>query len=99
MPEKITLHEITPAEFKSMLREMIKEEFDYIFVELQKAMGEDDLIGTGSASRLLGMCTKSLKILSDRGEFSVYYHMKEKRFNRGELLKYREDHKIARKRG
>ena len=99
MPETITLHEVTPVELKNMLREIIQEEFDNMFVELQKVMGDDDLVSTGSACRLLGMSVKSLKVLSDLGRFSVYYHMKEKRFNRGELLEYREDHKVARKRG
>ena len=99
MPERITLHEITPVELKSMLRELVQEEFDNMNEELQRVIGEDDLVSTGTACRLLGMSVKSLKILTDRGEFSVYYHLKEKRFNRGELLDYRNRYLTKRKRG
>ena len=99
MPEKITLHEITPVELKAMLQELVQEEFDSMNEELQRVIGEDDLVSTGTACRLLGMSVKSLKILTDRGEFSVYYHLKEKRFNRGELLDYRNRYLTKRKRG
>lgn len=99
MPEKITLHEITPVELKAMLQELVQTEFDNMNEELQRVIGEDDLISTGTACRLLGMSVKSLKILTDRGEFSVYYHLKEKRFNRGELLDYRNRYLTKRKRG
>ncbi len=99
MPERITLHEITPVELKSMLRELVQKEFDNMNEELQRVIGEDDLVSTGTACRLLGMSVKSLKILTDRGEFSVYYHLKEKRFNRGELLDYRNRYLTKRKRG
>lgn len=98
MPERITLHGITPVELKAMLRELVQEEFDIMNEELQRVIGEDDLISTGTACRLLGMSVKSLKILTDRGEFSVYYHLKEKRFNRGEILDYRNQHLTKRKR-
>jgi len=99
MPERITLHEITPVELRSMLRELVQEEFDHMNEELQRAMGEDDLVSTGTACRLLGMSSKSLKVLTDRGAFSVYHHMKEKRFNRGEILDYRNRYLMKRKRG
>lgn len=99
MPERITLHELTPVELKSMLRELVQEEFDNMNEYLQRVIGEDDLVSTGTACRLLGVSTKVLKVLTDRGEFSVYYHLKEKRFNRGEILDYRNRHLTRRKRG
>lgn len=99
MPERITLHEITPVELKSMLRELVQEEFDNMNEELQRVIGEDDLVSTGTACRLLGVSVKSLKILTDREEFRVYGHLKEKRFNRGDLLDYRNRYLTKRKRG
>ncbi len=99
MPEKITLHEITPVELKTMLRELVQKEFDHMNEDLQRVIGEDDLVSTGTACRLLGVSVKSLKILTDRREFGVYHHLKEKRFNRGELLDYRNRYLTKRKRG
>lgn len=99
MAAKITLHEMTPEELRKLLKELVRDEFDYIFKELQKSFGEDDLIPTGTASRLLGVCDKYMKILRDDGHFSVYHHLKERRYNRGEILEYREKYKINKKRG
>ncbi len=99
MPEKITLHEMTPDELRGILKEMVEEQFDSMNEKLQRAMGEDDLVSTGTACRLLGMSSKYLKIMTDRGEFSVYYHLKERRYNRGELLEYRNRYLTKRKRG
>jgi DNA-binding transcriptional ArsR family regulator len=99
MPETITLHGITPKELRKQLREVMQEEFDLMFEELQRAMGEDDLVSTGTARRLLGVSDKTLKALTDMRHFTVYHHLKEKRFNRGELLDYRSKHMVKRKRG
>lgn len=99
MPAMITLHEITPEELRNMIRTLVQEEFDSINEELQKVIGEDDLVSTGTACRILGVCSKVLKVLTDEGKFSVYYHLKEKRYNRGELLEYRNRYLLKRKRG
>ncbi|NRA48219.1 MAG: helix-turn-helix domain-containing protein [Phaeodactylibacter sp.] len=99
MAEKITLHELTPSELTTLFRKLVQEEFDDISNKLQRVVGEDDLVSTGTACRLLGVSNKTLKVLADRGEFSVYYHLKEKRFNRGELIDYRNRYMTPRKRG
>lgn len=99
MPAMITLHEITPEELRNMIRTLVQEEFDTINEELQKVIGEDDLVSTGTACRILGVCSKVLKVLTDEGKFSVYYHLKERRYNRGELLEYRNRYLLKRKRG
>jgi GR25 family glycosyltransferase involved in LPS biosynthesis len=92
----IILHSITPAELKIMLREMIKEEFQEINSEIQRVIGEDDLVSTGTASRLLGVCSKSFRYLVDEGYFTVYHHMKERRFPRAELLEFRNKKRVSR---
>lgn len=99
MPESITLHSITPEEFKTMLKQLVREEFELINEEMQRIIGEDDLVSTGTACRILGVCSKVLKIFTDEGKFSVYYHLKERRYNRGELLEYRNRYLIRKKRG
>lgn len=99
MPEKITLHEITPNELKMMLRELVQEEFNAVNEEIQRVVGEDDLVSTGTACRILGVCSKVLKVLADQRKFSVYHHMKERRYNRGELLDYRNKYRLNKKRG
>ena len=85
----IILHSVTPDQLKEMLVQLIREEFLQINREMQKVLGEDDLISTGTACRLLGMCAKMLKYLIDEGQFTVFYHMKERRFKRSEILEYR----------
>jgi len=99
MSERITLHGISPEEFEGMLRKTVQEEFEHVNDEIQRVVGEDDLVSTGTACRLLGISAKSLKKLTDEGAFSVYYHLKEKRFNRGELLDFRNQFRSPRKRG
>jgi|APTNR8051073442_1049403.scaffolds.fasta_scaffold03172_2 hypothetical protein len=99
MPEQITLHGMTPDELKFMLRQLVQEEFEAINEEMQRIIGEDDLVSTGTACRILGICSKVLKVLTDDGKFSVYYHLKERRYNRGELLEYRNRYLTRRKRG
>ena len=82
----IILHSITPAELKAMIRELVKEEFELMNRELQRVIGEDDLVSTGTACRLLGVCSKVLRYLVNEGHFTVFHHMKERRFIRAELL-------------
>jgi len=55
MAEKITLHEMSPEELKQMLRLLVQEEFETVNEELQRIIGEDDLVSTGTACRLLGV--------------------------------------------
>lgn len=98
MPEKITLHGFSPEELEDMLKSVVQKEFENMTDEIQRAMGEDDLVSTGTACRLLGVSPKILKVLVDQGKFSVYYHLKEKRYSRGELLEYRNKYR-NRKRG
>jgi hypothetical protein len=97
MADKITVHEMTPKELDERIQEIMKQEFNRMCVELQRSFGEDDLISTGSACRLLGVSSKYFKILIDRGEFTVYFHLKERRFNRGEILAYREQYVIKKR--
>lgn len=95
--DNIILHNMTPEQHKTMLQNLIREELDRISIELQMAMGEDDLISTGTASRLLGMCTKVFRILVQEGHFTVYHHLKERRFLRSEILEYRNKFRVRRR--
>ncbi len=90
----IILHSVTPCELKEMLQEMLRQEFEIINQEMQRVLGEDDLVSTGTACRLLGMCSKQLRYLVNEGHFTVYHHMKEKRYARAELLDFRNKHRI-----
>ena len=92
----IILHSITPYELKEMLKEMVREEFQTINSEVQRVIGEDDLVSTGTACRILGICSKVLKYLIDEGHFTVFHHMKERRFVRAELLEFRNKHRVSR---
>lgn len=93
----IILHSIAPADLKEMLQEMIQAQFEEMNKEIQSVIGEDDLVSSGTACRLLGICSKVLKILTDQGHFTVYYHLKERRYNRGELLIYRNRHRASKR--
>ncbi len=99
MPEKITLHEMTPEELRIMVREIIQEEFEIVNEELQRVVGEDDLVSTGTACRILGVSAKVLKVLADERHFTIYHHIKDKRYSRGELLEYRNRYRRNKKRG
>ena len=99
MAAKITIHEMSPEELNNLIQKTVKNEFEHMSNEFQKAFGEDDLISIGTACRLLGMSKKYFNILVDRGQFTVYHHMKERRFKRGEILEYRNKHKTNKKRG
>ena len=92
----IILHSVTPHELKELLREMIKEEFATVNEEVQRVIGEDDLVSTGTACRLLGVCSKVLLHLVREGHFTVFYHMKEKQYVRAELLAFRNKQRINR---
>ncbi|MEL7006462.1 MAG: hypothetical protein AAFN93_27600 [Bacteroidota bacterium] len=91
----IILHSVTPHELKELLREMIREEFTAVNEEVQRVIGEDDLVSTGTACRLLGICSKVLRYLVNEGHFTVFYHLKEKRYIRAELLEFRNKKRIS----
>lgn len=95
--ENIILHNITPDELKQMLSQLVDEKLEEVNIEMQRVIGEDDLVSSGTATRLLGMCGKGFRHLLQEGHFTVYYHMKEKRFSRGELLEYRNKYRVPRK--
>ena len=96
--DNIILHYVTPEQLKTMLQELIQEEVEQMFTKLQETMGEDDLISTGTASRLLGVCTKKFRVLAELGYFDVYSHLKERRFSRGGILRYRNQYKLKKRR-
>ena len=94
--ESILIHQIDPKEFKAIIREMISEEFEKINHEIQRVIGDDDLVSTGTACRILGISSKVFRILVNDGHFTVFHHMKERRFQRSELLEYRNKYKTSR---
>jgi len=95
--DNIILHNITPVELREMLKQLVREELETVNTEWQRVIGEDDLVSTGTACRLLGMCAKVFRHLVQEGHFTVYYHLKEKRFPRGELLDYRNKYRVRKK--
>ncbi|MEL6656748.1 MAG: hypothetical protein AAFP77_18315 [Bacteroidota bacterium] len=95
----IILHAVTPHELKELLRGMIQEEFATVNEEVQRVIGEDDLVSTGTACRLLGVCSKVLLHLVREGHFTVFHHMKEKRYIRSELLDFRNRNRTNRSKG
>lgn len=99
MTNDIILQGLSVDDLEAMLQKLVRKEFEQMFEELQQAMGEDDLVSTGTACRILGVCSKVLKVLTDEGHFTVYNHMKERRYNRGELLEYRDRYRTKKKRG
>ena len=90
----IIIHSITPQELKEIIQELIQQEFEIINKEIQNVIGEDDLISTGTACRILGMCSKVFRILVQHGHFTVFHHLKERRFVRGEILEYRNKYRV-----
>ena len=98
MDENILLHQISPAEFKNMLKELVREEFQNINEEIQRVIGDDDLVSVGTACRLLGVCSKIFRYMEREGHFTVFHHLKEKRYNRGELLEFRNKYRAHKKR-
>lgn len=99
MNNDIILQAISTEDLENLLRNLVRKEFETMNEELQRIIGEDDLVSTGTACRILGVSTKVLKVLVDQGYFTVYYHLKEKRYNRGELLDYRNRYRVNKKRG
>lgn len=99
MTNDIILQGLSVDDLEAMLQKLVRKEFEQMFDELQQAMGEDDLVSTGTACRVLGVCTKVLKVLADEGHFTVYHHLKERRYIRGELLEYRDRYRTKKKRG
>ena len=98
LDNNIILHSVTPTELQELLTKLIREEFDHMNGELQKVMGDDDLVSSGTACRLLGVCSKVLKYLVDEGHFSVFYHLRERRFKRAEILEYRNKYLVNKRR-
>ncbi|MEM8527635.1 MAG: hypothetical protein AAGG68_23540 [Bacteroidota bacterium] len=96
--DNIILHNVTPEQHKAMMQKMIREEIERMFLELQTIMGDDDLISTGRAASLLGLCNKSFRLLANTEHFTVYQHLKERRFSRGEILEYRNQYKSKKRR-
>lgn len=92
----VMLHSVTPDELKELLREMIREEFQEINYEIQRIIGEDDLVSTGTAGKLLGVCSKQLRYLIQEGHFTVFHHLKERRYIRAELLDFRNRKRVNR---
>ena len=93
----IVLHQIKPDQLKMLIQSTIKEELESIKNEMQRVIGKDDLVSTGTACRILGMCDKVFNILVKDNTFSVYNHLREKRFLRAELLEYREKYLIKKR--
>lgn len=99
MTNDIILQGLSVDDLEALLQKLVRREFEQMFDELQQAMGEDDLVSTGTACRILGVCSKVLKVLTDEGHFTVYHHLKERRYIRGELLEYRDRYRTKKKRG
>ena len=83
MKNEIILQAISIKELEEIIRNLVRAEFESMNQEMQRVLGEDYLVSTGTACRILGMSNKVLKVLVDEGYFTVYYHMKEKRYCRG----------------
>ena len=99
MTNDIILQAISTQDLEDMLRNLVRTELQAMNVELQRVIGEDDLVSTGTACRILGVSSKILKVLVDQGNFTVYHHLKERRYNRGDLLDYRNKYRVNKKRG
>lgn len=98
MANQTLLHNVSPEDLRSLLQDLVREEFSVISVEVQRVVGEDDLVSSGSACRILGVCRKVFKVLESQGHFTVFHHLKERRYLRGELLDYRNRYRAARQR-
>ena len=94
MTNEIILQSMSRIELRDMIQNLVRTEFDTINHELQRVLGEDDLVSTGTACRILGVCSKVLKVLADKGHFTVFWHLKERRYKRGELLDYRNTYRV-----
>ncbi|NET37017.1 MAG: helix-turn-helix domain-containing protein [Cyanothece sp. SIO1E1] len=99
MTNDIILQAISTKDLEEIIRTLVRTEFKAMNEELQRVIGEDDLVSTGTACRILGVCPKHLKKIIDTGHFTVYHHLKERRYNRGELLDHRNKYRVNKKRG
>ena len=97
MQNEIILQSLSRDELRDMIQELVRREFTEINYELQRVVGEDDLVSTGTACRILGVCSKVLKVLAEQGHFTVFWHLKDRRYKRGELLDYRNKYRVNRK--
>ena len=94
MTNEIILQSISKEELRDMVQEMVRTEFQIINREIQRVIGEDDLVSTGTACRILGVCSKVLKVLVQQGHFTVFTHISDRRYSRGELLSYRNSYRV-----
>ena len=94
----IVLQSMNPEELKALIREIIDEGIQDVSEQLERSFGEDDLISSGSARRILGVSDKYFRILIKDGLFTCYTHLKERRFCRGEILEFRNKYKIKKRR-
>ena len=98
LDKNIILHSINQEEFEELVTKIFREQFVSMNKELQMVLGEDDLISSGTACRLLGVSTKVLKYLIDEGYFTVFYHLRERRFRRADILEYRNKYRAEKRR-
>ena len=89
MTNEIILQAMSVKNLEDIIRNLVRAEFETMNNEIQRVIGEDDLVSTGTVCRILGVSTKVLKVLMEQGHFTVYHHLKERRYCRGELLEYR----------
>ncbi len=87
---------MSKEDLRDMIQELVRKEFETINREIQRVIGEDDLVSTGTACRILGISSKVLKVLIREGHFTVFTHIHDRRFSRGELLRYRNMYRINR---
>ena len=97
MNNEIILQSLSRDDLREMIQELVRGEFKEINYELQRVIGEDDLVSTGTACRILGVCSKVLKVLAEQGHFTVFWHLKDRRYKRGELLDYRNRFRVNKK--
>lgn len=89
MTNEIILQAMSVKNLEDIIRNLVRTEFETMNNEIQRVIGDDDLVSTGPACRILGVSSKVLKVLMEQGYFTVYHHLKERRYSRGELLEYR----------
>lgn len=95
MAEQTPLHNVSLEDLQTLIQGLIRSEFASISAEVQRVIGDDDLVSSGTACRILGVCRKVFKILESQGHFSVFHHLKERRYLRSELLDYRNKHRVG----
>ena len=96
--KSVVLHSLAPTELEELITKVLQKELEHLNEQLQMVMGDDDLISSGTACRLLGVSSKILKVLLDEGYFTVFYHLRERRFRRSEILEYRNKYAVAKRR-